>query len=313
MPREISCTVGAELAGGMRLDRYVAEVLGLCSRSQVKARLEAAAVNGSPVKISRILEQGDRLVLSFSPSEPTDLEPEDLSLSILYEDERVVVVDKAQGMVVHPGAGNRLGTLAAALLFRRMTRGGAGEGIRPGIVHRLDKDTSGVLIAAYDDGAHAYLAEQFKSRSTRKTYIAVVRGTPPKESGRVETLIGRDPKNRKLFSAHVQQGKSALTLYRILHRCGRYTVVLLRPKTGRTHQLRVHMKYLGCPILGDPLYAPIESGRPKLSLMLHALRLSIRLPADGGLRTFTAPIPARFSEFVELSSFHQWKGGSPHS
>lgn len=298
IPRELSCTVGEAAGCGMRLDRYVSEILALCSRSQVKARLESAAVNGRAVKISRILEEGDRLDLRFMPPEPTELEPEDLPLSILYEDDRVVAVDKAQGMVVHPGAGNRRGTLAAALLFRRMARGGAGEGLRPGIVHRLDKDTSGVLIAAYDDDAHAYLAEQFKSRSTRKTYIAVVRGAPPAESGRIDTLIGRDPKNRKLFSAQVGRGKSALTLYRILRRCGRYTVVLLRPKTGRTHQLRVHMKHLGCPILGDPLYSPTDSGRPNASLMLHALRLTIRLPGAEEPTTFTAPIPARFSEFL---------------
>ena len=290
----LSVVVEEAAAGGMRLDRYVAECLRLLSRSQVKSRALTARVNGHSVKISRTLVPGDRLDLEWKEIQPSELEAQDLPLEILFETDRVVVVNKEQGLVVHPGAGNRSGTLANALLFRRLARGGAGEGSRPGIVHRLDKDTSGTIIAAYDDEALAFLSEQFKARTTRKTYVAIVKGSPPFDRGSVETHIARDPLDRKRFACAERGGKAALTLYRVVVRFSGYTLMILRPKTGRTHQLRVHMRHLGCPILGDPIYSRPDARFPKATLMLHARRLSIILPGAEEPSTFTAPLPARF-------------------
>lgn len=299
-------TVGPEVRNGMRLDRYISEVLGLVSRSQVKARNMSARVNGTSVKVSRLVETGDLIELAWNPPEPTTLIPEELSFDILYEDDRVIVINKAQGLVVHPGAGNKRGTMANGLLFRRNQKFLVGSGmdkplendgspmLRPGIVHRLDKDTSGVIIATYDDDALNFLADQFKRRLTRKTYVAIIRGRLPKPRGRIETFIARDKHNRKLFCCTKVQGKPAVTLYRVVREFGAYSLVLLWPKTGRTHQLRVHMRYLGCPILGDPLYSGRDHRFPEATLMLHALRLSITLPGHDKPSRFTAPLPERF-------------------
>ncbi len=293
MPK-LSVVVDETAAGGMRLDRYVAETLGVLSRSQVKARSLSARVNGSAVKISRLLVPGDALDLEWLDSAPSDLEAQDLPLDVLFEDDRVIVVDKPQGLVVHPGAGNPSGTLANALLYRRLARGGVGAGTRPGIVHRLDKDTSGVIIAAYDDDALAFLADQFKARTTRKTYIALVKGQPAADRGIIETRIARDPKDRKRFACVERGGKLSLTQYRVLERYDGYALLLLRPKTGRTHQLRVHLRHLGFPIVGDPIYARPDARFPRATLMLHARRLSIVLPDAEGPSTFTSPLPERF-------------------
>lgn len=303
----LSIVVPDGLERGLRLDRFVAERLAVLTRSQIKTRGLVPRVNGKIVKLSRILVSGDRLDIEWKDPEPSELEPQDIPLSVLYEDERAIVVDKAQGMVVHPGAGNRSGTLANALLFRRRERrlsGDAGSrpeiGFRPGIVHRLDKDTSGVIIAAYDDEALAFLSGQFKARTTKKTYIAVVSGSPPADRGTLSTLIARDPKDRKRFAVSEKAGKQAITLYRVVARYSGYALVALRPKTGRTHQLRVHLRHLGCPILGDPIYGRKDSLFPKATLMLHAFRLRITLPGAAAPSTFTADVPERLRKVVRV-------------
>jgi 23S rRNA pseudouridine1911/1915/1917 synthase len=201
--------------------------------------------------------------------------------------------------VVHPGAGNRRGTLANALYYRRLERNNfaGAEGLRPGIVHRLDKETSGVIIAAYDDETLAFLAGQFKSRKAKKTYIAVVNGIPKEKKGRMETFIIRDPKDRKRFTA-AAQGKLALTYYSVIKTWRAHSLVLLRPKTGRTHQLRVHLRYLGHPITGDPVYGYADNFFPQASLMLHARRLAIVLPGENTERVFKAPLPERFTAMI---------------
>jgi 23S rRNA pseudouridine1911/1915/1917 synthase len=300
-----NCTVDEALPGGLRLDRYVAEYKGLLSRSQIKARSLAGKINGKSVKLSRTVKKGDAIELFWNDAGPLNLIPEDIALDIIYEDERVVVINKPQGMVVHPGAGNRRGTLANALYFRRLRRFGApalsgaapeefSAGLRPGIVHRLDKETSGVIIAAYDDQALALLSEQFKSRKARKTYIAVVNGVPKAEAGRVETLIARDTRDRKRFAVS-DRGKTALTFYKVVKTWQTHSLLLLRPKTGRTHQLRVHLRYLGCPIAGDPVYGFSDPVFPGASLMLHAKSLSLTLPEETAARTFRSPVPERFT------------------
>lgn len=287
-----------ELPLPLRLDRYAAEELKLLTRSQIKARSLEALVNGRKVKLSRLVKSGDLLELSWAEPEPVDLLPEDIPLKLLYEDDRVVVVDKPQGMVVHPGAGNRRGTLANALLSRRLSRGGAGAGFRPGIVHRLDKDTSGVIIAAYDDEALAFLSEQFRQRTVRKTYAAVVLGAPWEAEGRVVTRISRDRRDRKRFAVSEDRGKLAVSSYRLIRSLGPYSFMLLRPHTGRTHQLRVHMAFLGCPILGDPIYGEGDSRFYPEGLMLHAKSLSLVLPGGQESGVFISPLPARFREIL---------------
>jgi 23S rRNA pseudouridine1911/1915/1917 synthase len=298
----LSHTVTDILPGsGVRLDRYIAENLGLLSRSQIKARELKAKVNGKETKIAHAVKNGDALELSWKEAEPLNIIPENIPLDILYEDERAVVLNKPQGMVVHPGAGNRRGTLANALYYRKLEKNklaeAEGQGLRPGIVHRLDKDTSGVMVAAYDDEALAFLAEQFKSRKAKKTYIAIARGIPTEKEGRIETYIARDPKDRKRFAV-TPQGKIAVTRYSVIKTWATHSLILLRPKTGRTHQLRVHLRCLGHPIAGDPLYGSADPLFPHSSLMLHARSLAIILPGEDTERLFKAPLPDRFVAMI---------------
>ncbi len=288
-----------ESAEGQRVDRWLAETARVVTRSQLKARGAVILVNGREAKPSRLLKPGERVAVSWIEEPPEGLVPEDLPLSVLYEDERTIVVDKAQGMVTHPGHGNRRGTLANALLGRLAAAGRGGgpdapESFRGGVVHRLDKDTSGVIVAAKDPAAQAALAAQFKDRTTRKEYLAVTRGLPEPPEGRVENRLGRDPRERKRFAAVPEGGKAAVTDYRVLAVYGRYALVALRPKTGRTHQLRVHLAGLGAPILGDPIYGKRDPDFPAATLMLHAFRLRIRLPGKEEPSLFKAPLPSRF-------------------
>ncbi|MDR2782928.1 MAG: RluA family pseudouridine synthase [Treponema sp.] len=309
-----SC-IAKDVLPEMRLDRFVAEKLKLLTRSQVKTRRLIARVNGKPVKISRIVQNGDRLEFSWDEAAPTGLTPENIPLETLYEDNRVIVINKRQGLVVHPGAGNASGTVANALLYRRLSCGGiqTGAAFRPGIVHRLDKDTSGVLIAAYDDDALAFLSDQFKNRKARKLYAAMVQGIPKTASGVIEGNIARDSHNRKRFSVSCDKGKPALTYYKTIRswekpsNAAPYTagggygkpcaLLLLRPKTGRTHQLRVHLRHIGHPILGDPIYGAPD---PHMGLMLHAKSLSIILPGETEMRTFKTPLPERFFKMLDV-------------
>jgi 23S rRNA pseudouridine1911/1915/1917 synthase len=299
----------------MRVDRYAAENLALMSRSQMKMRCFKVFCNGREVRLSRLIRAGDRLEFSWTESESPAFLPEDLPLDILYEDENVLVINKAQGMIVHPGAGVFGGTLANAVLFRQLKRGemygcgalggalggaqaGAAEALRPGIVHRLDKDTSGVIIAAYDERTLAFLAEQFKARKVKKCYAAIVQGIPKDKEGSIETFISRDSRNRKIFTVSDTPGKHAFTWYKAIRSWAvkgtAYTLLLIRPGTGRTHQIRVHMRFLGHPVLGDPLYGTDDSLFQGLSLMLHSKSLTIRLPdADEEVR-FSTPLPVRF-------------------
>jgi 23S rRNA pseudouridine1911/1915/1917 synthase len=302
-------------SGASRADVYIAEVVGVLSRSQLKARGAEIRVNGAIAKLSRPLRGGDRLDLAWTDQPHSGLQAEVLPITVIYEDERCIAIDKAQGMVVHPGAGNRSGTLANALLGRaeRSPRAGAAAGDpalpapasrgpaeRGGIVHRLDKDTSGVIVAAKDLEAQVFLAAQFKDRLAKKEYMAVTRGVPNPSSGRIADRLGRDKRDRKRFSRVESGGKAALTDYRVIAAWGgSYALVSLRPKTGRTHQLRVHMSGLGAPILGDPIYGRRDPRFPAATLMLHARRLRISLPGGGGEVEFAAPVPDRFREVVK--------------
>ena len=308
--QSFSSIVENDIKSGLRLDRYIAENLKLFSRSSIKSRKLKARLNGKEVKLSRILKGGESLELFWEQSEPTDLIPEDIPLDIVYEDERVAVINKAQGMVVHPGAGNHTGTLANALCFRRLQKNNAvrtspGDS-RPGIIHRLDKDTSGLLITALDAEAHDFCANQFKKRKVIKTYAAMVHGCPDPRKGIIDKPIARSRHNRKLFTVS-PSGKASQTAYKVVISYNNYSLLLVRPKTGRTHQIRVHLKHIGHPVLGDPLYGkPVHSlrasGFPDLSLMLHAKRLSIILPGKeiSGKQTFRTALPERFINLIKF-------------
>ena len=304
-----SCTVKTDIPGGLRLDRYAAEYLKILSRSQIKARKLEARLDGKAVKISRPLKGGEYLELSWVEAENPFLVPEYLPLDIIYEDKRAIVVNKAQGMVVHPGAGNRQGTLANALLYRKLEREGGDlfptadspspyAGHRPGIVHRLDKDTSGLIIAAWDDEALNFLSEQFKTRKVRKSYAALVHGCPKEARGCIEKRIIRSRKDRKKFTVSDREGRPSLTYYKTIRSYGNISLLLLRPKTGRTHQIRVHLKCLGYPVVGDPLYGRKDPRFPNATLMLHAKRLSIILPGHNEAATFRTQLPDRFLSLI---------------
>jgi 23S rRNA pseudouridine1911/1915/1917 synthase len=295
----LSHEIAEQVSPHLRLDRYVSEILRFLSRSQIKARNLKAKVNGKDAKLSRIVKNGDTLELFWEDTPPENIVPQDIPLEIVYEDERCVVINKAQGMVVHPGAGNRRGTIANALAFRMNSgRGGLIAGMRPGIVHRLDKETSGIIITARDDEAHAFLAHQFKTRRVRKIYIAIICGTPKEKTGRIETHIARDPKDRKRFSVS-STGKNAVTFFKVIKSWQNFSLVLLSPRTGRTHQLRVHMRYIGHPILGDSVYGYEDKHFPAAGLMLHSKRLEITLPGETQSRIFSSPVPERFTAIME--------------
>lgn len=286
----------------MRIDRFLSETLELFPRSQIRARDVVVRVDAAAVKLSRRVREGEVVEVTWADPAVSAIEPEAIDLDILYENDDVVVINKPAGMVVHPAAGNRTGTLAQGLMHHVQSLGERfGSDARPGIVHRLDKDTSGVIIAAKHPAALAELAAQFKQRSTRKQYLAVVKGAPPSGAGTVDLPVGRDPKHRKRFAV-VDGGRSALTEYRILRRFSSYALVSLHPLTGRTHQLRVHMAALGCPVVGDPLYSRSDSRLRDVRLALHAVRLTIRLPDESAPRTFTARIPDDFRETLRRVS-----------
>jgi 23S rRNA pseudouridine1911/1915/1917 synthase len=285
----------------MRIDTYIAEELKLFSRSQAKIRIEKVLVNGKETKVSRKIHAGDRLEVFYTDPPSLDLVPEKIPLSILFENDDVIVLNKPQGMVVHPGCGNPSGTLVNALIYycEQIKINFNNTGIRPGIVHRLDKDTSGVLITAKNPESHHFLATQFARSRVRKNYLAIVKGQPPEQSGIIDTYITRDVHNRKRFRASEAGGKRGITLYQIKRTRGTYSLLLLKPRTGRTHQLRVHCKHIHCPVAGDPLYSRNERRFPDITLMLHAMTLKIRLPGQKDLSVFKAPLPGHFKQFMK--------------
>ncbi len=319
-PLEIRAEDPADI--GKRLDVFLAERGGLFTRSQARRRVQALSVNGTAARLSRRVRAGDVVRVILRDPEPSGLIPQEIPLPIIYEDERTVVIDKPQGMVVHPGSGNRSGTVVNALLYH--CAGLADSFVddpRPGIVHRLDKDTSGVMIVAKDPRTHEFLAAQFRARSVRKRYVAIVRGSPRSAEGRLETRIARDPRNRKRFAVVRAGGRIAVTRYRVVsrlrpaegmpHPAGprEYSLVLCAPRTGRTHQLRVHMRFAGAPILGDSVYGGADPSFPDATLMLHAPSLTLLLPGDTEPRTFRAALPARFRDVLSrLQSFSPREG-----
>ncbi|MCL2519945.1 MAG: RluA family pseudouridine synthase [Spirochaetaceae bacterium] len=277
----------------LRVDQYIAAYTATLKRSQLKNRLTALQINGKAAKLSQLVHNGDTLKFSWLPLVST-LQPQDISLNIIYEDDNVCVINKEQGMAVHPGAGRPDGTLANALAYHLGLSGGD---YRTGIVHRLDMDTSGVIITAKNEKTHNFLAHQFKERRVQKRYLALVHNFIDGQlalSGLIDNYIARSRRNRLLFCCgdDENRGKRAITNYTLLKNYGKVSLVLFKPSTGRTHQLRVHSAYMGQPIVGDNLYGKDEG------LMLHAWKLRLTLPSESEPRTFMAKAPERFYRYL---------------
>ncbi|MEZ7569610.1 RluA family pseudouridine synthase [Streptococcus anginosus] len=284
--------------GGVRLDKAVADLTPL-SRSLANEQIKNGQilVNGQVKKAKYAVKAGD--VITYELPEPEALEyvAENLPLDIVYQDEDVAVVNKAQGMVVHPSAGHTSGTLVNALMYHIKDLSGINGVLRPGIVHRIDKDTSGLLMIAKNDDAHIKLAEELKDKKSLRKYWAIVHGNLPNDRGVIEAPIGRSEKDRKK-QAVTAKGKPAVTRFHVLERFGNYTLVELQLETGRTHQIRVHMAYIGHPVAGDEVYGPRKTLKGH-GQFLHARTLGFTHPKMGEVMEFTAEVPAIFQETLE--------------
>lgn len=281
--------------GEQRLDKYLVACLPDFSRSRLQAliKMGMVTVDGRPaLKAGQILDHEVQVDVCIPPPEPSDLIPETIPLDVRFENENFLVVNKPAGMVVHPGAGHATGTLVHAALAHAPDIQGVGGELRPGIVHRLDKDTSGLILIAKNDQAHRWLQNQFRCRQVEKTYLALVDGQPPTRRGRIEAAIGRDPAHRKKMAVVPPgKGRSAISEYHTLETFSDHTLLEVHPITGRTHQIRLHLAYLGCPITGDTVYGRKKASLPLARHFLHAARLKIQLPGEESPRVFEAPLP----------------------
>jgi 23S rRNA pseudouridine1911/1915/1917 synthase len=285
----------ASQALGERLDKLIAAELADLSRTQVQRLIDEGWVtlNGQVItKAGQRLEAPAQIEVRIPPPAPSSYLPENIPLDILFENDDLLVINKPAGMVVHPSAGHFQGTLVNAILGHDPDLEGVGDEQRPGIVHRLDKDTSGLIVVAKNDAAHAELQRQFKAREVEKLYLALLDGRPPTDTGRIEAAIGRDVKQRKQMAVVPEhRGRAALTEYRVLEKFPAHTLVEARLLTGRTHQIRLHFAYLKCPVVGDTVYGRRRPSLPLERQFLHATSLMLRLPGSGEQRNFSAPLP----------------------
>ena len=282
-----------------RLDKFLTRAFdGAFSRSQIQRWIKEGrvTVDGQVVtKTGFRLEEPCRVAIDVPPPRPSALRPEPIPLDILFENEDVLILNKPAGMVVHPSPGHWEGTLVHAALAHIPDLAGVGGELRPGIVHRLDKDTSGVMVIAKNDAAHRYLQDQFRNREAKKEYLGLVDGAPPTPKGKIEAPLERDPKDRrKMRVVPLGRGKEAVTLFEVVERFPQHTLVRYFPITGRTHQIRVHSAFIGAPIVGDTLYGRKKPTLPVERHLLHAHRLTLRLPGEDAPRTFEAPLPEDF-------------------
>ncbi len=287
-----------------RLDKFLVSQLPEFSRSRLQSLIKTGCVDVDGVTVTKsghMVEKKAEIEVRIPPPQPTVLIPEDIPLEIIFENQDLIVVNKPAGMVVHPAAGHQSGTLVHAALAHTGEIEGVGGIQRPGVVHRLDKDTSGIILLAKNDAAHQWLQEEFRSRRVEKTYLALVDGAPPTVRGRVEAAIGRDPVDRKRMAVvPPNKGRSAVSEYSTITQYQQHTLLEVHPVTGRTHQIRLHMAFLGCPVTGDRLYG---RRRPSLDIdrqFLHAARLKIRLPEESDYIEFEAPLPEDLSKVLGL-------------
>ncbi len=284
----------------LRLDKYLAEVNDDLSRTYIKQLIDdgRVKVNGQVEKASYKLKPGDQLLLQIPEATELEVKAEAIPLDILYEDQDIIVINKSWDMVVHPAPGNESGTLVNALLYHCENLSGINGVIRPGVVHRLDKDTSGVLVVAKSDSAHRSLVDQFKGREVEKFYLTLIKGYLPYETGTVDAPIGRDPRDRKKMAVVKEHSKPAVTHFTVLERFRDYTWVQVKLETGRTHQIRVHFSYMGYPVVGDDKYGHKETLAVERQ-MLHAYQLTIKHPTNGEQMVFTAPIHQDMEDILQ--------------
>lgn len=297
----LSFTVASDTVS-VRIDRYLTEQCPELSRSYIQKLLKDQKVKADhkTVKANYKVQPGQEIVVEIPDAEPLDIQPEDIPLDILYEDPYLLVVNKPKGMVVHPAAGHTGGTLVNAVMAHcGENLSGINGVLRPGIVHRIDKDTTGALLVCKTDEVHRSLAEQLKEHSIKRRYRAIVRGNLKEDTGTIEGPIGRHPTDRKKMAINYKNGKDAVTHYMVLERFGQYTYVECRLETGRTHQIRVHMSSIGHPLLGDTVYG---SGKDPFHLegqTLHAMILGFIHPITGEYMEFSAPLPEYFLKLLE--------------
>ncbi|WP_371264817.1 RluA family pseudouridine synthase [Paenibacillus sp. BC26] len=284
-----------EADAGERLDKFVTESIeeGSVSRTMVQDWIKSGAVlvNERQVKANYKLAVADVVTVIIPEPEEAVIEPQNIPLDVVYEDSDVIVINKPRGMVVHPAPGHYSGTVVNALMYHCKDLSGINGVLRPGIVHRIDKDTSGLIMAAKNDLAHASLAAQLKAHTVTRKYLALVHGTMPHEHGTVDAPIGRDPQDRKVFIVTQRGSKEAVTHFQVAERLGDFTLLELKLETGRTHQIRVHMKYIGHPLAGDPIYGRNKTIGLK-GQALHAAVLGFDHPRTGEYLEFSAPIPS---------------------
>ena len=285
---------------GERIDRYLVHQLKDVSRSKIQDLIEEGQVlvNQKTIKANYKLREQDNLEVIISETEELEVKPQKINLDILYEDQDIIVINKPQGMVVHPAAGNYKDTLVNALLYHSRDLSSINGKLRPGIVHRIDKDTSGILVVAKNDIAHQDLAKQIKEHRMKRVYLALVHGVLKDPVGIIEAPIGRNPKERKKMAV-VLTGKEAVTSYQVLENFRNYTFVQLRLKTGRTHQIRVHLAFLGHPVVGDPKYGPAKPHFNLRRQALHAAVLGFNHPRSGQYIEFNTPLPLYMQRILE--------------
>lgn len=288
---------------GKRIDRYLSEEMEDRSRSYIQKLIkdQYVIVNQKPVKANYRLSLGDMVEITLPEAKEPDIIPENIPLDILYEDQDIIIVNKPKQMVVHPAPGHYSGTLVNALMYHcGQELSGINGTMRPGIVHRIDMDTTGSLIVCKNDMAHQSLSEQLKVHSIKRVYVAIVHGNIKEDNGTVNAPIGRHPTERKKMSIHTKNGKNAITHYKVLERFGEYTYIQCELETGRTHQIRVHMASIGHPLVGDQVYGPRKCPFPKLQgQTLHAKTLGIIHPRTGEYLEINAPLPDYFIELLD--------------
>ncbi|MEI5992634.1 RluA family pseudouridine synthase [Candidatus Enterococcus mansonii] len=282
-----------------RIDKVLSDLLKAHSRSQIQQWLkeENVRVNGEVTRSNYKVKEHDEIIIAVPEPEELDIQAENIPIEIVYEDDDLLVVNKPQGMVVHPSAGHQNGTLVNALLYHIKDLSSINGVIRPGIVHRIDKDTSGLLMVAKNDRAHIALAEQLKDKTSLRKYIALVHGEISHDKGEINAPIGRSKNDRKM-QAVIEGGKTAVTHFEVLERFDGFTLVQLQLETGRTHQIRVHMKYIGYPVAGDPLYGPRKTLKGQ-GQFLHAEMLGFKHPTTGQMMVFEAPLPELFEKTLD--------------